>query len=45
MKIALLQTPVGFDKQRNVENACARVREAAQAGARLCVLPEMFCCP
>ena len=45
MKIALLQTPVGFDKQANVENARARVREAAHNGARLVVLPEMFCCP
>ena len=45
MKIALLQTPVGLDKQANVDNACARVREAAQNGARLVILPEMFCCP
>ena len=45
MKVALLQTPVVFDKQANVKNACARVREAAQAGAKLVVLPEMFCCP
>ena len=45
MKVALLQTPVIFDKRANVENACARVREAAQAGAKLVVLPEMFCCP
>ena len=45
MKVALLQTPVVFDKRANVEHACARVREAAQAGAKLVVLPEMFCCP
>lgn len=45
MKVALLQTPVVFDKAQNVKNACARVREAAREGARLVVLPEMFCCP
>ncbi len=45
MKLALLQTPVGFDKGQTVANACAAVREAAQSGARLAVLPEMFCCP
>jgi len=45
MKVALLQTPVVFDKEQNVKNACARVREAALEGARLAVLPEMFCCP
>lgn len=45
MKIALLQTPVGFDKQANVDNACSRVRDAARSGARLVILPEMFCCP
>lgn len=45
MKIALLQTPVGFDKQKNLENAREKVREAAQKGAELVILPEMFCCP
>jgi len=45
MKIALLQTPVSFDKQENLNNACAAVQEAAQNGAQLVVLPEMFCCP
>ncbi len=45
MKLALLQTPVTFDKAQNVANACQAVRQAAQNGAQLLVLPEMFCCP
>ncbi len=45
MKVALLQTPVGFDKARNVDAARAAVRQAAAQGAQLAVLPEMFCCP
>lgn len=45
MKIALLQTPVVMDKQQNIANACARIREAAQNGAQLVILPEMFSCP
>lgn len=45
MKIALLQTPVGFDKQKNLDHACEQVRQAAKNGAKLVILPEMFCCP
>ena len=45
MKIALLQTPVTADKAENLRNACAQVREAAQNGAELVILPEMFNCP
>ena len=45
MKIALLQTPVDFDKQKNLDLACKTIREAAQNGAALVILPEMFCCP
>ena len=44
MKIALLQTPVDFDKQKNLDLACKTIREAAQNGAALVILPEMFCC-
>ena len=44
MKIALLQTPVDFDKQKNLDLACKAIREAAQNGAKLVILPEMFCC-
>lgn len=45
MKIAMLQTPVGFDKSENLRNAAAAVAWAAGAGADLAVLPEMFACP
>jgi len=45
MKIALLQTPVTADKAENLRNACAQVKEAAQKGAELVILPEMFNCP
>ncbi|MBP3587560.1 MAG: carbon-nitrogen hydrolase family protein, partial [Clostridia bacterium] len=45
MKIALLQTPVDFDKEKNLDLACKAIREAAQHGAALVILPEMFCCP
>ena len=44
MKIALLQTPVGFDKQENLALARKSIREATQNGAKLVILPEMFCC-
>lgn len=45
MKIALLQTAVAADKEQNITNACAWVRTAAQSGAELVILPEMFNCP
>ena len=45
MRIALIQMPVTADKQRNIQVACDKIREAAGAGADFAVLPEMFCCP
>ncbi len=45
MKIALLQTPVTARKEHNLETARRFVRRAAAEGARMAVLPEMFCCP
>ena len=45
MKIAMLQTSVGFDKAENLQNAARAVAWAAGAGADAAVLPEMFACP
>lgn len=45
MRLALLQTAVVASKADNLANAARRVRGAAQQGAQMAVLPEMFCCP
>ncbi len=45
MKIALLQTPVCADKAKNLAVAESYIAQAAAAGAKLAVLPEMFLCP
>ena len=45
MKIALIQFPVTADKQDNLNRAAESIRQAAQNGADMAVLPEMFCCP
>lgn len=45
MKTALIQMKVGTDKAANLEKAERLVRRAAENGARIAVLPEMFCCP
>ena len=45
MKIALLQTPVSMNKTENLRNAREQVKLAAQNGAEMVILPEMFCCP
>jgi len=45
MKIALLQTPVSMNKTENLRNAREKVKLAAQNGAEMVILPEMFCCP
>eukprot|EP00294_Goniomonas_avonlea_P003820 CAMPEP_0114574842 /NCGR_PEP_ID=MMETSP0114-20121206/19617_1 /TAXON_ID=31324 /ORGANISM="Goniomonas sp, Strain m" /LENGTH=283 /DNA_ID=CAMNT_0001762299 /DNA_START=60 /DNA_END=911 /DNA_ORIENTATION=+ len=44
-KIALLQLAVGADKPANLENAAAKIKEAASNGAKVVVLPECFNCP
>jgi omega-amidase len=44
-KIALCQTKVFLDKQKNVENAVLNIREAAKNDAKIISLPEMFNCP
>ena len=45
MKIALLQMIVTADKQTNLNRAEELVKKAAQGGADMAVLPEMFSCP
>lgn len=45
MRVALIQMPVTDDKQKNLDTACRKIREAAAQGADFAVLPEMFCCP
>jgi N-carbamoylputrescine amidase len=42
LPVALVQLRCGEDPDANVANALARSREAAVAGARLIVLPELF---
>ncbi|MCQ2559504.1 MAG: carbon-nitrogen hydrolase family protein [Clostridia bacterium] len=45
MKIALCQLMVGADQNRNLQKAMDFIKQAAQAGADLAILPEMFVCP
>ncbi len=44
-RIALIQSSVTDSKQKNLENAEKLVRQAADSGADIAVLPEMFICP
>ena len=44
MRTALIQMPVTADKAVNLTVARDYVRRAADGGAQLAVLPEMFCC-
>lgn len=45
LRLALCQMPAGMDKQKNVDLALSMLQEAADGGAGLAVLPEMFMCP
>ena len=45
MRVALIQMSVSDDKGQNIRSACEKLRTAAENGADLAVLPEMFCCP
>ncbi|KAF3330080.1 omega-amidase,chloroplastic-like protein [Carex littledalei] len=44
-KIALCQMLVSPIKEKNISHARSLIRGAAQKGAKLVVLPEMWCCP
>ncbi len=44
-KIAMLQVPVTADKEANLSHCCGEIRRAAEAGAGMVILPEMFSCP
>lgn len=45
MRIALVQVSVTESKQKNIDSACNKIREASAQGIDMAVLPEMFCCP
>ena len=45
MRIAMIQMPVTANKEKNIETACRKIREAAAQDIDLAILPEMFCCP
>ncbi|MBQ1390906.1 MAG: carbon-nitrogen hydrolase family protein [Firmicutes bacterium] len=45
MKTALIQMQVTTSKDENLQKAARLVEEAAENGARIAALPEMFCCP
>lgn len=45
LKVALLQLASGKDKTSNLKNAYIKIKEAAQKGAQLVVLPEFFQSP
>ncbi|GBN09782.1 hypothetical protein AVEN_178586-1, partial [Araneus ventricosus] len=42
MKLALIQCAVSPIKEKNLERACALIKEAAQNGANLVCLPALF---
>jgi omega-amidase len=45
LKVALCQLLVTKDKQHNIKNAVTKIRDAADKGAKLVVLPECFNSP
>ncbi len=45
MKVAIIQMNVMNDKQLNMNHAVQKITEAAQKGADIVILPEMFNCP
>lgn len=45
VKIAAVQMPVVADKDENLQTMRESVHRAAEEGASIVTLPEMFCCP
>ena len=45
LTLAQVQMPVTRNKSENIAAACRLICRAAQQGAELAMLPEMFCCP
>lgn len=45
MKAALVQMRVDSNKLKNLQIASESIRKAAEQGADMVILPEMFCCP
>lgn len=45
VRFGLIQLHVSMDKAANVASACSKITLAAQQGAQVVVLPEMFNCP
>jgi predicted amidohydrolase len=44
-KVALLQTHVYDNKEKNIDIAVKLIEKVSKEGADIAVLPEMFCCP
>lgn len=45
LTIAQIQMAVCRDKASNIRYGCELIRQAAQQGVHMAILPEMFCCP
>ena len=45
IRLALVQMATAEKKEANYDRACQYVAQAAEDGADLVILPEMFCCP
>ena len=45
MKIGVIQNLIADDKEKNLAHAEEMIRRAADEGAEIVALPEMFCCP
>ncbi|MHB1393347.1 MAG: carbon-nitrogen hydrolase family protein [Clostridia bacterium] len=44
-RVSMIQMHVEEDKLKNIANASAFVKKAAEQGVDMAILPEMFCCP